>query len=437
MHASLRHFNKMTIMDMLYYASPAYGQLVVDSVTAQMNSKYKRFLHHHPGTDPPLLDCHSSRLSNDVGWNGHVSIFAHSLGSVIAYDILSHDAGALSATGVQFPGLEFPVENFFAAGSPVPVMLLSRGQVELTGDADTPLLHVPSRPRCAHYFNFIHPSDPIAYRMEPLLCEGGTSTPASLSAIFDPKIVHGMSFSDLYSRFTSTTLATATQAPTCVDYYLKHQTRDGTSRMMDVAYAPASHKSYWISQDVVLAALLQLCRPVGEILQRYDVAQVPRPELRPRRRVSFTPHKSVLLATTALARDRITGTWHNRVVLLANKHVYSVASVKDLAVTKSWAVPLASNSTTVVPVDDVGFKVATSTDAKGTVLHAPSRDDRDAWVDAIRARIGHKTKAVVNCDGLITNQSVEYFGAVKTSFLTQGWSTKWVVLTKSHLTAYE
>ncbi|RHY13405.1 hypothetical protein DYB36_011419 [Aphanomyces astaci] len=41
----LVHHN--TLMDLLYYSSPAYGQLVVGAVTTQMNTKYHRFLAHH------------------------------------------------------------------------------------------------------------------------------------------------------------------------------------------------------------------------------------------------------------------------------------------------------------------------------------------------------------------------------------------------------
>lgn len=89
-------------MDVLYYISPHYGQLIVDSVTQQLNQKYRTFIEEHPG------------------WDGQVSIFAHSLGSVIAYDILTHQAGDIARNNVQFPGLEFTVDNFFAVGYVIP-----------------------------------------------------------------------------------------------------------------------------------------------------------------------------------------------------------------------------------------------------------------------------------------------------------------------------
>lgn len=36
-------------MDVLYYLSPRYGQLVIDSVTQQLNQKYHVFMEEHPG----------------------------------------------------------------------------------------------------------------------------------------------------------------------------------------------------------------------------------------------------------------------------------------------------------------------------------------------------------------------------------------------------
>ncbi|RHY26191.1 hypothetical protein DYB32_009141 [Aphanomyces invadans] len=159
---SLRQFNKDTFMDILYYLSPGYGQIVVNSVTDQLNTKYKVFMDEHPG------------------WNGQISIFAHSLGTVITYDILTHAAGSVAKNGVKFSGLDFPIENFFAAGysratvagsddccrSPVPVMILSRGGLDLKDGKFTPGITMP---RCNHYYNIFHPIDPIAYRVEPLI----------------------------------------------------------------------------------------------------------------------------------------------------------------------------------------------------------------------------------------------------------------------------
>lgn len=55
-----------------YYQSPLYRQEIISGVIKCLNSTYSKFIQSHPN------------------FNGPVSIFAHSLGSVIAYDILTN-----------------------------------------------------------------------------------------------------------------------------------------------------------------------------------------------------------------------------------------------------------------------------------------------------------------------------------------------------------
>uniref|UniRef100_A0A0D9X3Q3 DDHD domain-containing protein n=1 Tax=Leersia perrieri TaxID=77586 RepID=A0A0D9X3Q3_9ORYZ len=61
-----------TVHDVLYYMSPIYCQHIIDSVSNQLNQLYMKFLKRNPG------------------YSGKVSIYAHSLGSVLSYDILCH-----------------------------------------------------------------------------------------------------------------------------------------------------------------------------------------------------------------------------------------------------------------------------------------------------------------------------------------------------------
>lgn len=49
MYLRIREFSKETLMDIMYYLSPRYGQLIVDTVTQQMNEKYHIFKEEHPG----------------------------------------------------------------------------------------------------------------------------------------------------------------------------------------------------------------------------------------------------------------------------------------------------------------------------------------------------------------------------------------------------
>ncbi|KAL0460390.1 UNVERIFIED_CONTAM: Phospholipase SGR2 [Sesamum latifolium] len=68
----LRTMLSATVHDVLYYMSPIYCQDIIDSVSNQLNRLYLKFLKRNPGYD------------------GKVSIYGHSLGSVLSYDILCH-----------------------------------------------------------------------------------------------------------------------------------------------------------------------------------------------------------------------------------------------------------------------------------------------------------------------------------------------------------
>ncbi|XP_072971763.1 phospholipase SGR2-like [Typha angustifolia] len=68
----LRATLSATVHDVLYYMSPIYCQYIIDSVSSQLNRLYLKFLKRNPG------------------YNGKVSLYGHSLGSVLSYDILCH-----------------------------------------------------------------------------------------------------------------------------------------------------------------------------------------------------------------------------------------------------------------------------------------------------------------------------------------------------------
>ncbi|XP_020214239.1 phospholipase SGR2 isoform X1 [Cajanus cajan] len=67
-----------TVHDVLYYMSPIYCQDIIDSVSNQLNRLYLKFLKRNPGYD------------------GKVSLYGHSLGSVLSYDILCHQVNLSS-----------------------------------------------------------------------------------------------------------------------------------------------------------------------------------------------------------------------------------------------------------------------------------------------------------------------------------------------------
>ncbi|CAA7407520.1 unnamed protein product [Spirodela intermedia] len=68
----LRETLSATVHDVLYYMSPIFCQDIINSVSNQLNRLYNKFLKRNPG------------------YNGKVSIYGHSLGSVLSFDILCH-----------------------------------------------------------------------------------------------------------------------------------------------------------------------------------------------------------------------------------------------------------------------------------------------------------------------------------------------------------
>ncbi|XP_071637489.1 phospholipase DDHD1 isoform X2 [Temnothorax longispinosus] len=151
---SIRHLLNTSAMDILYYTSPLYGAEVRAGLQKELNRLYFMFASRHPG------------------WQGKVSILAHSLGCVIVYDIVTGWIGpdtrlpCPQAQEVLLQGLQFPIENLFCLGSPLSVFLALRTRTPSNR------LDVMPQSLCKRFYNIFHWSDPVAYRMEPLLERG-------------------------------------------------------------------------------------------------------------------------------------------------------------------------------------------------------------------------------------------------------------------------
>ena len=72
----LRHFVNDTLLDILFYTSPIYCQAILDTVVSEINRVFTLF----------------SERNED--FKGQVSIVGHSLGSLIAFDLLSHQTAS-------------------------------------------------------------------------------------------------------------------------------------------------------------------------------------------------------------------------------------------------------------------------------------------------------------------------------------------------------
>eukprot|EP00249_Psilotum_nudum_P015735 c25495_g1_i1 orf=251-3232(+) len=80
---ALRIMLSATVHDILYYMSPVYCQDIINSVSKQLNRLYRKF------------------IKRNLGYNGKVSIYGHSLGSVLSYDILCHQDTLISCIPID------------------------------------------------------------------------------------------------------------------------------------------------------------------------------------------------------------------------------------------------------------------------------------------------------------------------------------------------
>jgi hypothetical protein len=157
--------------------TPSYKRKMMEVVTAELNRVYRKFIHHNP---------------DFIERGGKVSILGHSLGSLLALDILNHQpfsptqyqpipSSPVYEKYISFDhgsynpvALDFPVTNFFALGSPIGLFLLLKGcklgarltDSNTTGESTiTPCF----RPAVENMYNVFHRSDPVAHRVEVCL----------------------------------------------------------------------------------------------------------------------------------------------------------------------------------------------------------------------------------------------------------------------------
>ncbi|XP_028253441.1 phospholipase DDHD1b isoform X2 [Parambassis ranga] len=192
----LRDMLNSSAMDIMYYTSPLYRDEITRGLTRELNRLYSLFCTRNP----------------DFEKNGKVSIVSHSLGCVITYDIMTgwdpvrfhHQEapdpeetkarwpadeernlqeqlrltrlrlrdledqfqGLQTSACVAVPALKFKVENFFCMGSPLAVFLALRG---IRPGNNVVQDHILPTSICKRLFNLFHPTDPVAYRLEPLI----------------------------------------------------------------------------------------------------------------------------------------------------------------------------------------------------------------------------------------------------------------------------
>ncbi|ULT98928.1 hypothetical protein L3Y34_000345 [Caenorhabditis briggsae] len=123
--------------DLKMYNCKQCGPMVKQKVIDEINRLYTKFLCYHRQ------------------FNGRISLFGHSLGSVICYDILSEKS---LMDQLKF---EKSVDKLFVVGSPLWRYLKRRGEAALEKFRET-AEHLP-------IYNIYHPNDPVSGRLEEVL----------------------------------------------------------------------------------------------------------------------------------------------------------------------------------------------------------------------------------------------------------------------------
>jgi len=159
----LRNIIGDVVLDVLLFYQPQYHAQIIQSNIELLNSTFRKFCDNNP----------------QFAKNPKVSIVGHSLGSAIVFDILcalQSEASKANDTNSNASRLDFTVDNFFGVGSPVGMFQLLKGNhlVGRTISANKNSnsftgSHNTVSPAVNNYYNVFHPSDPVAYRVDPLV----------------------------------------------------------------------------------------------------------------------------------------------------------------------------------------------------------------------------------------------------------------------------
>nr|XP_002129187.1 phospholipase DDHD1-like [Ciona intestinalis] len=147
----MRKFLNNTALDVMYYTSPLFRSEIVAGLLSELNRVYSLFMEKNPD------------------FSGKISVFAHSLGTVIFHDIITNwcprDSTYHEKNSME--SLNFSVDSLFCIGSPLAMFLCLRGKLPQKNLSDVTQL-IPTS-LCRRFYNIFHPADPVAYRVEPLL----------------------------------------------------------------------------------------------------------------------------------------------------------------------------------------------------------------------------------------------------------------------------
>ncbi|KAF2431034.1 hypothetical protein EJ08DRAFT_632712 [Tothia fuscella] len=300
---SVRNIVSDVMLDIPYYLSREHNPKMIAAVTGEANRIYRLWCANNPGF---------------AEW-GRVHIIAHSLGSVMAIDILSHQPTHVSShLGLpKTPVSELPKDHFifdtkslFVCGSPSGFFLLLKKATLLPRvDRDKPGADGDDTPGVAgeqgtygclavdNIYNIVNPYDPVAYRLNAAVDATYASTlkaafvPSRTASWFANPFTRSQSSSNLpssstSSHYPSSTKRNVTRLPSNVELETHNFTREEIAEKrayllndngqidyflkygggaLEIQYLTmlGAHSSYWISRDFVGFVVQEVGRRVG------------------------------------------------------------------------------------------------------------------------------------------------------------------------------
>jgi hypothetical protein len=296
---SVRGIVSDVMFDVPYYLSQEHHPKMISACVEEANRIYRLWCLNNPGFSE---------------W-GRVHIIAHSLGSVMAMDILSNQPSSVDPhfSDPNFPENELPKDQFifntsslFTCGSPVGFFLLLRKATLLPRrDKEKPGADSFATPGVAgergtfgclavdNLYNIVNGYDPVAYRLN-------AAVDATYASMLKPAIIPSattswLSFSNPFSKSSSTyhpsssssTKPATSRLPSNVELETHDFTREEIAEKrayllndngqidyflrygggaLEIQYLTmlGAHSSYWVSRDFVRMIVVEVGRELGK-----------------------------------------------------------------------------------------------------------------------------------------------------------------------------
>lgn len=288
---SVRNIVSDVMLDIPYYLSHHQPKMIA-AVIQEANRVFRLWCRNNPGFEQ----------------YGRVHLLAHSLGSVMALDILSSQPTSVRNSGVKPPNdhFAFDTTNLYLLGSPAGFFLLlrkanlvprrDRKKPASDGDEATPgVAGTQGTFGCVavdNIYNIVNPYDPVAYRVNAAVDAHWSEIlkPALIPAVDQGWFAFGKSSRSTYGSSVSGNAGarpTMTHLPSQVELETHNFTREELAEKrayllndngqidfflrygggpLEIQYLTmlSAHSSYWVSKDFIRFLVMEIGRRPGK-----------------------------------------------------------------------------------------------------------------------------------------------------------------------------